>query len=271
MMASKLRERGPRLDHRQRNDVIVGFAQIGRHVGYAAERHGAMRTPTAFAEWWKFCRRRKGASVFGCIDHRRDDAFGAEVERTADHGEIGKRHAHDRCRAALANSRDAGEDAGGVPQAMLAFDGDRGEAVTGQRFRDERIGQSAPAGEYCFAGVQTAGEAEAGNGHGERCSVEAGIVRSRCYFARISLLLACHDRLDGLGHQFGGVAADLVVGLIDALGVEILANLRQHIVVCCLRTPPSRPTAHSCPLPRRRDRVFRPPRDRAACCAARSP
>ena len=128
-------------------DVIVGFAQIDRLVGNAGERHGAVRAPAALADRRKFRRSGKGARVGGRIDHRRDDAFGAEIERAADHREIADRHAHDRRRAALAHRGDAGEDAVDVPQPVLAFERDRGKAVAAERLGDDRIGQAAPAAE----------------------------------------------------------------------------------------------------------------------------
>ena len=100
----------------------------------------------------------KALGVGRRIDHRRDDAFGAEIERAADQREIVERHAHDRRRAALADGGDAGEDAADVPKPVLAFDRDRGKSVARQRFGNERIGQAAPAGEHGFAGVQPLGE-----------------------------------------------------------------------------------------------------------------
>ncbi len=163
-------QRGAGLDHGERDDMIVGFAQIDRLVGNAAERHRPVRSPAALADRRKFGRRGEGARVGGGIDHRRDDAFGAEIERAADRGEIAERHAHDRRGAALADRGDGGENAAEVPQPVLAVERHRGKAIARQRLGDERIGQAAPAGKDGFSGAQPAGESEGGNGHECRLS-----------------------------------------------------------------------------------------------------
>ena len=49
-------ERGARLDHGERDDVVVGFAQIDRLVGQPGERRRAVRPPTALADRREFCR-----------------------------------------------------------------------------------------------------------------------------------------------------------------------------------------------------------------------
>jgi hypothetical protein len=58
------------------------------------------------------------------------------------------------------------EDTGNVPQAVLAFDCNRGKSLARQRFGEKWIGQAAPAGEYRFSGVQAPGEREGRDGHG---------------------------------------------------------------------------------------------------------
>ena len=112
-------ERGAGLDHRQRDDVVVAVREIVLLVGDAGEHGGAVRAPAALADRREFRRRGEGARVGRGVDHRRDDAFGAEIEHAADHREVAERHAHDRRRAGLAHGGDAGREPGEVPQAVL--------------------------------------------------------------------------------------------------------------------------------------------------------
>src|SRR5207245_6520336 len=94
------------------------------------------------------------------VDHRRDDALGAEVERPARGCELADGNAHDRSRAALAHLRDCGQDRGGVPQAMLSIERDRGKALAADELGDDRRGYPAPTAVDGLAGLEPAGESE---------------------------------------------------------------------------------------------------------------
>ena len=107
----------------------------------------------------------EGARIGGGIDHRGDDAFGAEVEDARGEREIADRHAHDRRSAALAHGGDPGQQLADIPEAMLRLEHHRREAFARQRLAHDRIGQAAPAAEHSFAGAQRAGEGEGWNGH----------------------------------------------------------------------------------------------------------
>ena len=100
----------------------------------------------------------KARGVGDGVDHRRDDAFGAEIERAARHRELVERHAHDRRGAARHDRADAGDGRGDVPQPVLHVDRDGGKAFARHRLGDDRRGQRAPAGVDGFAGAQAAGE-----------------------------------------------------------------------------------------------------------------
>ena len=108
------------LDHGERQRAVVGLAQIIDRCGRALQRHGALRAPAALAERRIFRGRGELARIGGGIDHRRDDRLGAEVERARHEREIAERHAHHRRRAGVMQRADAGDDRGGVPQAVLA-------------------------------------------------------------------------------------------------------------------------------------------------------
>ena len=64
---------------------VVGLAQIGFRIGDAGERHRPRRPPAAFAERRILRGADEGLGVGDGVDHRRDDAFGAEVEHAARH------------------------------------------------------------------------------------------------------------------------------------------------------------------------------------------
>ena len=145
------------LDHRQRDDVIIGLAQIDRLIGKSAECGGAVRAPAALADRREFRRGGEFACVGRRVDHRRDDAFGAEIEHAADGGKIADRYAHNGCCAALADSRNGGDDGVDVPKAMLAIERDRRKALAADRLGDDRVGQPAPTGMDGLAGAQAIG------------------------------------------------------------------------------------------------------------------
>ena len=99
-----------------------------------------MRAPAALPEGRKLCERDIGARICLRIDHRRDDALRAEIERATRGCELADRNAHDRRGAALAHLRDPGNDRGGVPQSMLPIERDRGKALAADELGDDRRG-----------------------------------------------------------------------------------------------------------------------------------
>ena len=137
---------------------VLARGQIILLVGDAGEHTGAVRTPAALAERWKFCRRGEGTRIGGCVDHGCDDTFRPEVEHATHQRKISERHAHDRRGAGLPYGGDARDEPGHVPHAMLAVERHRGEAFTGDDLGDNRRGQAAPAGVHGLAGAQTGGE-----------------------------------------------------------------------------------------------------------------
>ncbi len=109
-----------------------------------------------------FAMRRIGARIRLGVDHRSDDALGAEIERPAHGREFADRNPHDRRRAAQAHLGDRGEQRGGVPKSVLAVERDRWKAFAADELGDDRIGQAAPAGVDGFTGAQPAGKGEGG-------------------------------------------------------------------------------------------------------------
>ena len=125
-----------------------------------------MRPPAALTDRRKFGERYVGARIRLRVDHRRDDAFGAEIECTACGGEFADGDPHDRGRAALAHLRNRCQHRGRVPQSVLAVERDRGKALAADQFGDDRRRQAAPAAVDGLAGAQPAGEREGGlRGH----------------------------------------------------------------------------------------------------------
>ena len=145
--------------------MIVGFAQIDRLIGKPGERGRPMRAPASLADRRVLGGRRERARIGGGIDHRGDEAFGAEIEHAGGERKIADRHAYDRRRPTLPHGGDAGEHRGDIPQSVLTFDRHRRKAFAAERFGNQRIGQAAPAAEYGFSGAQPAGEGERGYGH----------------------------------------------------------------------------------------------------------
>jgi hypothetical protein len=123
-----------------RHGQRIGFVQIDFWVGYAGKHHGAMRPPAALAEWRIFRGGDVGARLGGRVDHRRDNAFGAEVERAADHREVSHRHAYDRGCPGQTHSRDGVACSLRVPQPVLLIDGDSGKTLAPKELGDDRAG-----------------------------------------------------------------------------------------------------------------------------------
>ena len=146
------------LDHGQRDDALVRALQIRFHVGNASQHHGAGRTPAAVADRRKFRGADEGLGVGHGIDHRRDDALGAEIQRAAGRAEVAERNAHDRCGAPFADGRDACHRCGGIPEPVLLVDGDGGETLARQRLDDQRFRHGAPAGCHGLAGLEPLGQ-----------------------------------------------------------------------------------------------------------------
>jgi len=131
---------GSRLDHGEGDGEVVGLAQVNLLVRHVGERGGAVRAPAALPDRREFRERDVGARICGGVDHRRDDALGAEIERAARGCELADRNAHDRSRSTLAHLRDSGHDRGGVPQSMLPIERDRGKALAADELGDDRRG-----------------------------------------------------------------------------------------------------------------------------------
>ena len=93
-------DRRPGLDHRE-GDRRRHWRRRYRASGPArrASIAGAMRADRAFADRRIFRDLHEGARFGLAVDHRRDDAFGAEIEHAADQRILPQRHAHDRRRA----------------------------------------------------------------------------------------------------------------------------------------------------------------------------
>ncbi len=153
-------ERGARLDHGEGNGERVGLAQVDFLIRNAGQRGGAVRTPAALADRRKLRVRHIGARILGRVDHRCDDALGAEIERAAHAREFADRDAHDRRRAGLADGGDRRQDRGGVPQPVLAVQGDGGKAFSADQLGDDRVGQAAPAADHGLARAQSARQRE---------------------------------------------------------------------------------------------------------------
>ena len=119
-----------------------------------------MWSPAALADRGKFRERDVRLSIRDGVDHGRDDALGAEIERAAHHGECTDRDAHDRRGPCKTHLRDPGHDRRGVPQSVLCVERDRREPFARDELGHNRIGQAAPAAKDRFAGTEPAGEKE---------------------------------------------------------------------------------------------------------------
>ena len=117
-------EAGAGLDHGEGHGVYVGFCKIDLLVSESGQHGSPMRPPAALAKRGIFGRGHEGSGVGHCVDHRRDDAFGAEIERAACGGEISKRHPRYRRASALAYGGDRLHGLGHAPEAVLHVDGD---------------------------------------------------------------------------------------------------------------------------------------------------
>ena len=137
--------------------MIVRFAQVDRLIGKSGERGHPVWAPASLADRRKFRGGGKSARVGGRVDHRRNDAFGAEIERTRNQRKIANRHAHYRRGPALADRGDAGQKRAYVPETVLTFQRDRWKSFATDGFCKDRIGQAAPAAEHGFSGAQPAG------------------------------------------------------------------------------------------------------------------
>ena len=133
-------ERGSRLDHGEGDDRVVRAVKIVRLVGDARERGRAMRSPASLAERRELRRGDEGLGVGGRVDHRRDDPFGAEVERAADVSEVVDADTHDGRCAGLADRGDRRDGARDIPQAVLAVERDGDEALARDRLGDDGVG-----------------------------------------------------------------------------------------------------------------------------------
>ena len=208
-----------------------------------------MRTPAALADRREFGERDVGTRIRRRVDHRRDDALGAEIERAARGREFADGNPHDRRRAALAHLRDRRQHRGGVPQAVLPSSVTAGKpsrptssATIGEGRPHQPLWTVSPARsrrasekagcvvmrKSSFAHRPRNGAARTGggrSGHPEanlRSVIEfvAGASDAAC------ALFAGFGFQDRLRHQFIHGAANLLIGLRDALGIEILRILR---------------------------------------------
>ena len=127
-------ERGAGLDHRQRDDVVVGVrADIlsGRRCRRASSARCGPQLRSPIGGNFAAATKARASAAVLIIGAMMPSA--PKSSTRLDHREVAERHAHDRRRAGLAHGGDAGGSRGGVPQAVLLIERDRDKAFAGDR------------------------------------------------------------------------------------------------------------------------------------------
>jgi hypothetical protein len=216
-------ERGACLDHREGQCLAIGAFQPLRGGACAVARHGEGRPPRSLSQRGIFDGCGEGARILDRVHHRSDHGLGSEVEHAAGDIEAAHGNAHQRRLA-------GGHDGSHAAQHAVLVHG-RHAACPASRRRN-RVAASASTtrasgredqAEKSVSPAFSRDESMKRRGFGIRIFGACGGEMAVDQLRRTSSIACCSKLVHG--------APDLVIGLIDAGGVEIGPDLAEDVLV----------------------------------------